>query len=85
MFNAKTVDKFLTEDHSRYIVGLISKYDYWETNSDNGFWDRRVMNVATVKDKFEPELFELIEDTTNRIKKFIENEDRKSTRLNSSH
>ena len=74
MFNAKTVDKFLTEDQSSYIVGLISKYDYWEINSDNGFWDRRVMNVATVKDKFEPELFALIEDTTNKIKKFIENE-----------
>ena len=71
MFNAKTVDKFLTEDQSSYIVGLISKYDYWEINSDNGFWDRRVMNVATVKDKFEPELFALIEDTTNKIKKFI--------------
>lgn len=74
MFNAKTVDGFLTKEQAKYVVNLISSTDAWESNPGNEFWDKRVMNVHTVKNSFEPGLFLLLEDATNRIKHFIESE-----------
>jgi prolyl 4-hydroxylase len=44
MFNAKTIDGFLSKEDCSYLIESAVKYDLWENGGGDGFWDNRVTN-----------------------------------------
>jgi hypothetical protein len=46
MFNAKTIDSFLSKDKCSYLIETAIKYNLWENGGSNGFWDNRVTNYS---------------------------------------
>lgn len=72
MFNAKTKEKFISQNEVNYVIDKVSKADCWERSSSD-FWDSRVMNIRTSY-SIDKELGEFLKATAFCIKDFIQKE-----------
>lgn len=69
MFNAKTIEDFLSKDMCLLVIDSAIKSDLWE-NAGSSFWDNRAINYYKIKE-YNKEIAAIILDANNRCRDFI--------------
>lgn len=73
MFNAKTVENFLTKEQSELLVNAVKDCELWQSVPGSS-WDKRSIHIGTTYASLGEEVFDVVKDATLRVKSFIEKE-----------
>jgi hypothetical protein len=71
MFNAKTVNGFLTPEESKQIIDFVKEIDVWESGGGDGFWDNRCLNAITIYNRYSKEMGKTLYDVRERVREEI--------------
>lgn len=71
MFKAKTIEEFLSHQECDYLISLVKDRDLWQ-EVPNSSWDKRSVNIQAIYSELPREAFDLMKNTTLRVKNFIE-------------
>ena len=71
VFNAKTIENFLSEEECKHLMDLAIEKDLWQEIPDS-VWDKRSTHIQSIYNGMPRETFLLMQSLTLRIKDFIE-------------
>ena len=79
MFNAKTINDFISKDDAAYIISVAIKSDLW-SDAGSQFWDGRAINYHIIKD-FDKKAGDIILESNIRCGQFIKSEYKLSSEI----
>ena len=66
MFNAKTIDNFISIEESNKILEFVKGIETWE-KSESDFWDNRSLNAITIYNEYSKEIGEMLYEIRQRV------------------
>ena len=66
MFNAKTVQNFITAEEANTIIDFVSSIEPWE-NGGSDFWDNRSLNAINIYSNMSPEIGKTLYDIRQKL------------------
>lgn len=73
MFNAKTVQSFISKEDADEIVYFVSQIKNWEDHEGTSFWSNRGLTDLTIYNMYNKDLGKYLYDLRARIKKTLQN------------
>jgi hypothetical protein len=66
MFNAKTIDNFISIEESNKILEFVKSIEKWE-ESESDFWSNRILNAITIYNDYDKKIGEMLYEIRQRV------------------
>lgn len=73
VFNAKTVQNFISKEEADEIVYFVSQIEKWEDHEGTSFWSNRGLSDVTIYNRHNKDMGKYLYDLRDRIKETLQN------------
>ena len=70
MFNAKTIDNFISKEECNYLIDTVKNIETWQEAASD-YWSNRTLNAINIYNNIDPEAGKLLHSIQERVKNSI--------------